>query len=201
PPPSAVGQLKAITFEAGSLVNATNGLDAVRGVASLETAAPLKGWFSARVAGEVYLEEKFSASDDLYVSLYIRIGALPVADTRIVQISNAGDTVGNIVLRTNGRLRLRIDGKTVGAESQSLVPGQLYRIGIHQRSGTGADAVLEAFVASASTPFGAAFSSATTGVWTTRADRLRLGATTSSVVDLVVDDVVLNTGSMPGASQ
>ena len=40
----------------------------------------------------------------------------------------------------------------------------------------------------------------TTGSWTTSADRVRLGATTSTAVNLVIDDARLNPGVMPGPS-
>ena len=103
---------------------------------TLETVLPLKGVHSARVTGvdSSYLEEDFTAATDLYVSFYLRLEALPISDVRVVLLSNDGTTVGNIVIRNTGRLRLRVGSTIIGAESAPLVVGQLYRVGLHQRA-------------------------------------------------------------------
>jgi hypothetical protein len=112
-------------------------------------------------------------------------------------LSNGGTTVGNLLVTTTGRLRLRNGSTTVGADSAALTVGTTYRVGVHQRRGSGANAVLEAFLVPDGTAFGAPFASSSTGSWTTAADRLRLGATNSTAVDLIVDDVFIGNGSMP----
>jgi hypothetical protein len=197
------GGIKTMTFEAGTLNDPATGADTVRGTMTVETVTPLKGAHSARVAGVVdsYLEEDFTAAGDLYVSFYLRLVALPASDVRVVLLSSGGTTVGNIVIRNTGRLRLRVGSTTIGAESAPLVVGQLYRVGLHQRAGGGANAVAEAFLASGDQEFGAAFAATATGTWTTPADRMKLGATAGGVANLIVDDATLNILAMPGPSQ
>ena len=201
PPTSGGGTIKTMTFESGSLLDPTTGADSISGTVVLETAAPLKGAISARVPGtsSSYLNENFTAAGDLYVSFYLRLVAIPGSDTRIALISNNGESVGSLLLRTTGRLRLRLGSTTIGAESVPLLAGQLYRIGVHQKAGSG-NAVLEAFIATGDAAFGTPFASTSTGTWTTSADRLRLGSTTG-VVDAVFDDVTLDTVAMPGPSE
>ena len=41
----------------------------------------------------------------------------------------------------------------------------------------------------------------TNGTWTTAADRLRIGATNSSAVNLTFDDVLLGADAMPAVAQ
>ena len=190
--------VKDITFEGGSLTDPASGADLSVGTVMLETAAPVKGTYSARIpnAANAYLEENFTAADDLYLSFYVRISQLPSADVRIAQISDAGSTVGNVYLLANGRLRLR-NGSTTIADSAPLSAGQIYRVGFHQRKGTGANAVLEAVVATGDAGFGAPFAALSTGSWTTAADRLRIGSTIAVAVDLVLDDIRLDAAVMP----
>jgi hypothetical protein len=173
----------------------------VSGSVSLESGSPLKGAFSAAVTGgSSYLEESFAATDDLYVSLYVRLTSLPTADVRLAQITSSGTTIGSLVVRATGRLRISAVGTTVGADSAPLTAGQLYRIGIHQKRGSGGDAVLEAFVAAGDAAFGPAFADTATGTWTTGADRIRAGATTSTAVSATVDDIKLDAAAMPEPS-
>ena len=193
-------RIKDITFESGSLIDVTNGVDRIIGTVDLETAAPLKEVFSVHVpnVSSSYFEETFTPTDDAYVSFYIRLNALPASTPRIALLSNAGTTVGNIVLKTDGTLRLRHGhpATTIGTSAVALIPGQLYRIGMHQKRGTGGNAVLEAFLAANDDPFGPPFAATNAGTWTTAADRYRAGATTTAV-DIVFDDIKLDGGSMP----
>ena len=84
-----------------------------------------------------------------------------------------------------------------GRISTPLLPGTVYRVGLHQRRGTGSNAVLEAFLAPAGTAFGAPFASLATGTWTTSADRLRFGATSGSAIDATADNIALDAGATP----
>ena len=127
----------------------------------------------------------------------LRVVAIPSGSPRIVFLSNAGTTVGNLQLLPTGRLRLRNGSTTVGADSTPMTVGSTYLIGIHQKRGTGANAILEAFLAPDGGTFGTAFARTTTGTWTTAADRLRLGATNGTAINLTVDDVLIGSGSMP----
>jgi hypothetical protein len=202
PAGSGAGGIKSMTFESGSLTDSADGADAVRGNSvSLETGAPLKGTTSARIAGtSSYLEESFTAQNDLYISFYLRLNAIPTSEVRLAQVTNAGSTVGNLLLKTNGQLKLRNGSTTIGSESAPLTVGVLYRIGLHQRTGPSGTAVLEAFLAAGDEPAGSPFANLATGTWLTPADRLRLGATTSAALDAVVDDVKLNSIAMPQPS-
>jgi hypothetical protein len=80
---------------------------------------------------------------------------------------------------------------------QALVAGKIYRIGIHQKKGSGANDVLEAFVAEGDSPFTAPFASSSTQTFTTPASGFRLGATNGSALDIIMDDVRLDRGTMP----
>jgi hypothetical protein len=196
--PVATSAFKDMTFEGGRLVDASTGADAVKGAVTVETAAPINGIYSAAVAGgSAYLEERFTGTSDLYVSFYVRIRSLPSSTARLLQILNGSATVGSLVLTPAGKLRLRIPSGRVGLDSAPLVVGRVYRVALHQRAGTGSDARLEGFLAEGAAPYGAPFAATGTGTWTTAADRLRLGATTSTVVKAVVDDVRLAADAMP----
>jgi hypothetical protein len=184
------------------LTDPTSGADRVTGTVNLEFTAPLKGAYSASIpnVASSYLDEIFTATDDLYVSFYLRVNTLPASDVRIANISNAGTTAGNIVLRANGAIRLRNASTLIGSDTAPLIPGRLYRIGIHQKRGTGADAVLEAFLAQNDNAFGAPFAATTAGSWTTAGDRWRMGTTTSTAVNIVFDDIRFDGGAMPPPS-
>ncbi|PYU95571.1 MAG: hypothetical protein DMG25_03875 [Acidobacteria bacterium] len=195
-------RLKDTTFEGGSLTGST-GASKVSGTVNLETAAPLKGYYSVRIpiaATDSWFEDDFASVDNLYVSFYVRVNTLPSADLRIALISNAGITVGNIVLRTTGALRLRNSSTTIGSDTAPLAVGQLYRVGIHQQDGTGSNAVLEGFLAQGDNQFATPFASTSSGTWTTPATFFRGGATVSTAVDLVMDDIRLDTAFMPPPS-
>jgi len=116
-----------------------------------------------------------------------------------VLISNAGTTVGNLLLRTTGALRLRNSSTTAGVDSAPLAVGALYRVGVHQQRGAGSTAVLEAFLAQDDAAFTTSFARMTTGTWITAADRLRVGSTTGTV-NVVVDDLRLDASAMPSPS-
>jgi len=82
-------------------------------------------------------------------------------------------------------------------DSTPLSVGMTYRVGFHQKRGSGGDAVLEAFMAANGAQFGSPFAAISSGSWTTRADRLRLGATASTAVDAIFDDIKLDTAGLP----
>jgi hypothetical protein len=193
-------RLKEITFEDGSLTHPTSGVDRVVGAVALDNQASIHGTYAASLpsVGSAYLEETFTQVDDLSVSFYFRLNALPASDVRIALISTAGTSVGNVLLRQNGALRLRYGSTTIGADTPPLAIGTLYRLGLHQKRGTGGNAVLEAFLAMGDEAFAAPFASTTTGTWTSPADRLRLGATTSSALNAVFDTILLDSGAFGG---
>jgi hypothetical protein len=198
PAPGRADTSALVTFEGGSLTDPVTGVDRVVGGARVESGAPLKGAHSALVPGasSTYLEKRFDASGDVWVSLYVRLNSLPRSDVRILLLSNDGDSVGNIFLLPNGRLRLRVASKSIG-DSSPLEEGELYRISLHQRRGSGGDGLLEGFVAVGDDSFGGPFASTSSGAWTTDANRLRVGATAGGAVDLVLDDVTVSTSGEP----
>jgi hypothetical protein len=194
--------LHAMTFEDGQLVHPGSGATKIVGPVTLRTDGPVKGQYAAETTANGYLEQKIAATPDLYASFYVTIDGLPSNNLRVIQLSSNGATVGNIVIRTDGRLRLRVDAAGIGADSAPLVPGQVYRIGLRQRAGTGSNGILEAYVAEGDAPFVAPFAATTTGDWTAPTDRVRLGTTASSFpVRVVVDDLQLNGAVMPPPSQ
>ena len=200
---SAGSAVVAMTFEAGRLVDPATGASAVVGPVALETAAPLNGTASATVPASstnAYLERGWSATDDGTIVATIRFGARPSAAVRILQVSDGGTTIGNLQLQPSGTLRLRNGSTTIGSESPPLVAGTTYRIAIHPRRGTGANALLEGYVVPLGTAFGAPFASSSTGTWTTAADRLRAGATAGGGVALTIDDIIVNAGGLPSGA-
>ena len=108
-----------------------------------------------------------------------------------------GRRAANLLLTSTGRLRLRLAGTVIGADSAVLALGTTYVVGLHQKRGTGSNAVLEAFLAPDGSAFGAPFASRTNGTWTTAMDRLRIGATNGTAVNLVLDDILLAKDAMP----
>ncbi|WP_233149737.1 carboxypeptidase regulatory-like domain-containing protein, partial [Kineosporia sp. A_224] len=196
----ASDRIKSMTFENASLTDPSTGADRVSGTVTRETANPLAGTGSARFGGtSAYLEEAFTARDDLYVSGLLRLDTVPTTDTRVLQVLDGTTTVAALQVRaTSGRLRLRNGSTTVGVESAPLTPGTTYRVGVHQRRGTGANAVLEAFVAPVGTEYGTPFARTATGTWTTAATALRFGTTTGNGAS-TLDDVLVDGATMPTA--
>ena len=192
--------LPLINFENGLLVDSATGVDRVVGGVVLETAAPLAGGYSATVPnlGNAYLEKNFTQAEGIYISFYLRVHALPNTDIRVMFVDSAGTTVGNFVLRANGQLRLRNGSTTIGTSPFALTPGVVYRLGLYQRAGAGANGILEGYLAEAGAPFGAPFATLTNGTWTTPATRTRLGATVSNALNATFDNIELDTAAMPG---
>lgn len=198
-------RIKTITFENGSLTDPTNGADRKSGSVQLETNSPLKGVYSATIpkAGKSYLREDFSSTDELYVSFYLRVTRLPSSETRIAMVAKGDTVLGNISLRSDGRLRLRKGSSKIGSDSPALSVGVLYRVGLHQKKSSGKSAVLEAYVAGGDAVFDNTnkFAASTTLSFTSQANRFMIGATASDPAAIVVDDIILDSGVMPAASE
>jgi hypothetical protein len=192
-------RLKDITFENGALVHATSGVDSTSGSVALETSAPLKGSYSTTLVNvtSAYLQDGFTAADDVYVSFALRVNALPTSSARIILLSNNGTSVGNIQLMPDGKLQLRNGSTTIGTTIGALNLGTIYRVGIHQRNGSGSNAVLEAYLANDGTSFGAPFATNASGTWTTPADRVRFGATAGGALSATFDDIKIDTAALP----
>jgi hypothetical protein len=192
-------RIKDITFENGALIHATSGVDSTSGSVTLNSSTPLKGSYSANLtnATSAYLQENFTAADDVYVSFVLRVNALPSSSARIAFLSNDGTTIGNIQLMSDGKLQLRNGSTALGTSAVALSVGTTYRVGIHQRRGTGGNAVLEAYLASDGAAFGSPFATNSAGSWTTAADRLRFGATSGGALTATFDDIRIDTGALP----
>ncbi|MEQ1760641.1 MAG: fibronectin type III domain-containing protein, partial [Vicinamibacterales bacterium] len=208
PAPNGSSVIKVMNFEVASLTDANTGADLVGGAGvALEPVAALKGNYSARISStNSYLEETFGAATDFYGSFYLKFDSLPTSDVRLALISNGGVDIGEVQLRAAGNLRLRFFNTTtsvfvvVGSQSAALSPGTLYRVGFHQAAGSGANAVLEAWFATGETAFGAPFASMSNGTWTDGATRVRLGASSGVALAGLIDDVRLDSSSMPGGA-
>ena len=163
-----------------------------------ETAAPLAGPGSARVSNaSAYVEETFAATDDVFMTFRLKITALPSGVTAPVHGAERGDDAGEPPPEADRAPPVRVGSTNVGAESIALSTGTTYIVGIHQRRGTGGNAVVEAYVAPVGTAFGAPFAARTNGTWTTAADRLRIGGTNGSAVSIILDNVLIDRSSMP----
>ena len=194
---------KVITFEDGSLVHPVTGVTRVAGNVVLDNTSLIKGIYSARIPGanSSYLQEDFAGADEVYVSFYLKLDALPADSMRIAQILNDGMTVGNLYLHTNGALRLRSGTTTIGADTAPLEVGPIYHLAMRQRRGTGGDAILEGYLAADDAPLGTPFASITTGNWTSQAQQVRLGATNSAALNATYDDIQLYFEATSGAGQ
>ncbi len=191
-----VSLIKLSTFEGGSLTDPATGVSATVGTVQLETGTPLKGSFSAHSsAGSSYVQDDFSATDDTYVSFYLRVNTQPASNGRLVVLFDGGTSVGNIYLLTTGALSLRNGGSTVGSSTSPLTVGQLYHVALHQKRGTGSNAVLEGYLAVGDAAFGAPFASLSNGAWTTAATQLRLGSTTGNALDVTTDNIEIDSSA------
>ncbi|MEQ1758998.1 MAG: fibronectin type III domain-containing protein, partial [Vicinamibacterales bacterium] len=200
PAPAGAGNLKVISFENGSLTDSSTGVDTVVGTVALQTAPPLKETFSARINGATsYVEEDITATSDLRVTFYLKLNALPTGDVQLLRILNGGTAAGNLLLRSNGQLRLRDNATTVGLDSAQLVVGQMYRVGVRQKTGA-TDGILEAYLVPGDTEFGSPFAQTNAALIGLNANRIRLGAITAVAGDLVVDDIKLDNTALPGPS-
>jgi len=194
-------RIKDITFENGSITDPTTGFDSKTGTVALETASPIKGADSMTVmAASSYGQENYSATDEIFVSFYLRIAALPSGQVRLARIADQGTTVGALTLETTGKVTLRNFVTSLGASTAAITPGTVYRIAIHQKKGAGTNAVLEGFLATGDSNFTAPFASSGTQTFTTQADSAQIGATTPTGGSLTFDDIRLDTGAMPGPS-
>jgi RHS repeat-associated protein len=195
-------RIKSITFEAGSLTDATSGADSTVGSVLLEQSSPLKESYAARVnnTAATYVNEDVTATDEIDVSVYVRLTALPSANAEVLTIRNGSTTVGNLQLTTAGALRLRNGTTTIGADSAPLSLNTLYRVGLRQRKSTASNGILQAYLASGDAAFGSTFAQSTTQTFTTQVTQVQVGATTATAVNLTLDDLQLDTAALPGPS-
>ena len=198
---TAATRIKDITFEDGDIIDPTTGFDSKTGTITLETAFPIKGADSMTITtGSSYGQEDYTATDEIFISFYLKIAALPSGQVRLARIADQGTTVGALTLETTGKVTLRNFVTSLGASTAALTPGTVYRIAIHQKQGTGSNAVLEGFLATGDANFTTPFASSGTQTFTTRADSVQVGASTPTGGTLTFDDIRLDSETMPGPS-
>jgi YD repeat-containing protein len=201
-PTLSTTRIKTMTFEGASLTDAATGSTTTFPVPStlvLTTTGALKGGYSVSVPNiaNSYLREDFAAANEIYVTLYLRVDALPSSNTRIVQISNGSTTISELQVLTTRKLRIRNNGANVGLDSAALEVGKLYRVGIHQKTTGTNTSILEAFLASDDGQFTNAFAGSSTLTISAMASRVNVGATTTSnVIAITVDDIAIDTASL-----
>ena len=154
--------IRKMTFEGpGGLTDGTTGGDSTTGAGiARRHNQSLKDTVSARVTNTgSYVSKTGMSADDLYVTFYLRLNALPAAVPRIAEIRTGattplnGTVVGNIDVSTGGALSLNSNTGTLVASSGALAIGQTYRVLLHQKKGTGANGLLEAFLPKAKLHF------------------------------------------------
>jgi hypothetical protein len=177
------------------------GFGSTNGTVELETGSPIKGANSMTIdGGNSYGTESFAASDEIYLSLYMKMVSVPAGQIRVIRVTDGGISVGAITLDSSGRITLRNGTKNLGTSATALVAGTVYRIGVHQKNGGAGDSVLEAFVAPGDALFTAPFASNSSQTFSTQADSVQVGASTSVAGNLTIDDVRIDTTTMPGPS-
>jgi hypothetical protein len=197
--------LKSILLENGTLTDATDGFDSVLGTPTRDTASQLKGTASMRcTAVGDFGREDVTASDTIYVSAYLKFTTLPAStQARLLFIRATTTALCSLRVTSTGKMQLRDAGSTqVGSDSATTITtGNPFRIGLRYTKGTGANAVLEAYVVAGDSAFGAAFASSTADTGTAQANRVEIGQGSSGTVcDVYVDDVKIDDASMPGPS-
>src|SRR5262249_46422595 len=150
-----------------------------------------KGVYAARIsnAASASLKENIPATDDLFLTFYVKVVALRAPEARLAVVNTGSTPIGSIRLTSAARLKLRNGSTQVGSDSPVLSLNTLYRIGLRQKRGTGTNnGVLEAYLAQGDAPFGLPFATLTTGAWTGAASQVLVGATGSDPVELFLDD-------------
>ena len=51
--------------------------------------------------------QNYPATNEIFISFYVRIAAVPSGQVRLLRISDSGTTVGAITLETTGKITLR----------------------------------------------------------------------------------------------
>lgn len=194
-------RLKDITFEGGTLTG-TDGADSSSGTGIAVTSTnPLKGGYSADVTGiNSYVQEDFTGVTTLIASFYLKVKALPGSTISFFQPRSGGGAAGGSVrLRTTGLALFNTAAAQVGS-TYVLNAGDIVRVGFRHTVGTGANGILEMFVALNDDEFGAAYASTTTDTNTANIDRIRCGAVGGTLPEIVFDDLRLDDAAMPGPS-
>ena len=205
PAPSST-RIKTITLEGASLSDSFSGAT-VNGSVQLDSAAPLKGSYAAKVnATSSYLTQGFGNAGELYMSFYLRVDTAPASGSTgyVAQILSGSTSQGNLQLvnggtSTTAKLVLRNGTTTIGSQSAALTKGSVYRVVLHQKTGSG-NAIVEAYLATGDGTL-TKFAGSSTQTLSAQATTIRVGSISSTTAAAVtVDDIALDSGTLPPAS-
>lgn len=189
--------LGRVDFRAGTLTGA-GGFDSTTGAPAITTTDPPVGVYAADFDGSTeYGSLSITASPDVYTYIYVKIDSAPAGNTTLLRIRSGGVDVGGIILTPSLTLVLRNAGASITPVSDALTTGALYRIGLVQRAGTGADGVLEGWFGEAHQAM-TKFAESTSESFTADADEIRAGAVTGDF-DGRIGYLAADSRLMPGS--
>lgn len=198
-----VGARRRLTFEAGSLTGA-DAFDAVFGTGLAVVADGVLRGSNLVDVPNLAATNHGSVSTMLgagvgqvHVSKYVVLDAASNA-ARVVRLVGAGGTIGSLVFNFNRTVQLQDGTSTVGSSATALTLGTVYRLGLRYVKGTGANAVLEGYLAVGDDEFGAPFASTTTSTRTDDVTEVQFGPTNANAADYRFDEIVVDTEALPG---
>jgi hypothetical protein len=200
-------RLADATFETGNLTGTSDSLTSVTGTVTLDSTSKISGQYSAAIAAVASSFARISglAETDIYLSFNVYITAFPSSTS--LRLAFISDSSGNIQMRvllfSDGTLRMTNAAATqIGSFSTALSLNTKYRIGMHYRAGSGANSVIEFWLAQGNAAFGTAVATSSTQVMTATAGRIDIGNTSGSspFATLFIDNVRVDNVSMPGAT-
>lgn len=194
-----MARIKDITFESGSLTG-TNGADSTTGTAvAIDGTSAIKGTYTAKITASAstgYVVENWTATDSVYISLYVKIASGPTTAAVICDLRDSGGGIYRIRADAD-ELWLADGGNTQIGNRFTYSVDTSYRLGLRYTKGTGADAIVEFFAVAGDDPFGTAIASTSAGTATVQADRVRIGATNSQTSTFFIDNIRIDDASMP----
>lgn len=200
------GNLAAVTTESGNLTGATDAWNEVTDTSiTLDNTRRIKGVYSTKWTASTMGTARRTVSPvpDLFFSFYVYLAQQVTQEFRFVQVSNDGTTQGSLHFRASGALQLsRFNGGFLGVASPVLAANTLYRVGFRQKAGTGANGVLEWYLAVGDAPFTTPIASVTTDTNTlaTATQRVAIGFTsTGATLPLTfwIDNLRIDSRGLP----
>jgi hypothetical protein len=88
---------------------------------TLETGSPLKGADSMAISTGTWFGTQ-TATDEILISLYIRLAAVPAGQVRVVRLMDSGTPIGALTLETTGKVSLRNGSTSIAATPTALDP-------------------------------------------------------------------------------
>lgn len=192
-----------IDFRENSLIE-TGGFDSVAGANSgsltVDEDDPGVGIYAMDVASltDAYGTTSITASSEVYCYAYIILDAAPGGDATVLQFLNNGTVVGELDINASRELELKNDGTQKGSASSALTVGTLYRIGLRQKAGSGADGELQGYLAEKHKNL-ASFASVSSEAFTTDCDEIRAGAVDGSAFNGRIALIAADTRAFPAS--